>query len=158
MAEIWGAAIAVGGAVISGVAQSKQAKEDRKNANADAKAATADEAKWGSLMSQFESENEYRMEQIRRRDKQRGLDEFRKFSTVNQFAPQYTQDSKGIVVPEARTMGQLEAEYNKSIGADNPESFGGGNKKSGGILDKLDPIGAKLGSADPVRKALGKLF
>ena len=161
MAEIWGAAIAVGGAVISGVAKSKQAKEDRKNANADAKAANADEAKWGSLMSQFESENEYRMEQMRRRDKQRGLDEFRKFSTVSQFAPQYTQDSKGIVVPEVRTMAQLESDYNKSQaavnGTANPESFGG-KGSSGSLLDKLDPIGAKLGSKDPVRKALGKLF
>lgn len=161
MAEIWGAAIAVGGAVISGVAKSKQAKEDRKNANADAKAANADEAKWGSLMSKFESENEYRMEQVRRRDKQRGLDEFRKFSTVSKFAPEYTQTNTGIVVPEEKTMAQLSAEYDKSeaaaSGAANPEAFGGkGNSKS--LLDTLDPIGAKLGKKDPVRKAISKLF
>lgn len=163
MAEIWGAAIAVGGAVISGVAKSKQAKEDRKNANADAKAANADEAKWGSLVTQFESENEYRMEQVRRRDKQRGLDEFRKFSTVNRFAPEYTQTHQGVVVPEARTMAQLTAEYDKSeadakaAASNNPEAFGGKGKDTS-LLDKIDPIGAKLGKKDPVRKAIGKLF
>ena len=154
MAEIWGAAIAVGGAVISGYAKSKQEKAARKNANSDAKAANKDEAKWSSLVSAFEKEQDYRYDQLARQNKQRGLDEFRKFNTVNQFAPEYSQTYQGIQVPESKTMSDLEAEYNKDEAINNPQGSNGG--KSGGkhILDKINP----LGKIDPVHKALKKLF
>lgn len=157
MAEIWGAAIMVGGAVISGVAKSKQEKEARKNANADSKAANKDEAKWGSIMSQFEKEQDYRYEQIGRQNKQRGLDEFRKFSTLGQFAPEYAQTNQGIVVPEARTVSDITTEYDASEARNNPEvaKASGGGKN---LLDKIDPLGAALGKKDPVRNAIKKLF
>lgn len=154
MAEIWGAAIAVGGAVISGYAKSKQEKEARNNAKSDAKVANRDEAKWSSLVSAFEKEQDYRYDQLARQNKQRGLDEFRKFNTVNQFAPEYSQTYQGIQVPESKTMSDLEAEYNKDEAINNPQGSNGG--KSGGkhILDKINP----LGKIDPVHKALKKLF
>ena len=150
MAEIWGAAIAVGGAVISGYAKSKQEKEARKNANSDAKAANKDEAKWSSLVSAFEKEQDYRYDQLARQNKQRGLDEFRKFNTVNQFAPEYSQTYQGIQVPEAKTMSDLEAEYNASDAKNNPVSSGSKSGKS--TWEKIDPIGSGI------IKGLGKLF
>ena len=163
MAEIWGAALAVqaGGAIIGGIAKSKQAKQDRKNAKADQKEMTAYEAKWQSLLSQFETEQDYRYEQLRRQNKQRGLDEFRKFHSLGAFAPEYAQTNGNIVVPEARTIGQMADEYDKTqakIDAANGANQGQGGGKSGSLLDKLDPIGAALGKKDPVRKALSKLF
>lgn len=160
MAEIWGAAIAVGGAVIGGIAKSKQAKEDRKNANADSKAASKDEAKWGSILSQFENEQEYMYEQKRRQNKQRGLDEFRKFNSLGDFAPEYTQTNGPIVVPEGSSVAKIEDAYNKEQAAidaaNSTGNGGGGGGKS--LLDKLDPLGAKIGKKDPVRKAISKLF
>lgn len=157
MAEIWGAAIAVGGAALSGYAKSKQEKEARKNANSDAKAANKDEAKWSSLVSAFEKEQDYRYNQLARQNKQRGLDEFRKFHTVNQFAPEYSQTYQGVQVPDAKTMSDLEMEYNASEERNTPTSTGSSGGK-GSLLDKIDPLGAKLGKKDPVRNALKKLF
>ena len=157
MAEIWGAAIAVGGAALSGYAKSKQEKDARKNANSDAKAANKYEAKWSSLVSAFEKEQDYRYDQLARQNKQRGLDEFRKFNTVNQFAPEYSQTYQGVQVPNAKTMSDLETEYNTSESANTPASSGGSGGK-GNMLDKIDPLGAAIGKKDPVRKALKKLF
>lgn len=160
MAEIWGAAIAAGGAILGGVAKSKQAKEDRKNAKEDAKIANADEAKWSSLMSQFEREQDYRYEQLGRQNKERGLAEFRKFHTMSSIDPTYAQTHGGVVVPEARGINQMAADYDKKqaeIDGANTQTYGGNTKKKG-ILDTIDPIGAKLKKIDPVRKALGKLF
>ena len=156
MAEAWAAAAAItaGGALIGGIAKSKAEKDAQKQASKDAKAANKDEAKWSSLVSAFEKEQDYRYEQMARQNKQRGLAEFRKFNTVNQFAPEYTQTNGDIVVPETKTMSDLEAEYNKDEAINNPQGSGGG--KSGGkhILDKINP----LGKIDPVHKALKKLF
>lgn len=116
MAEAWVAAatITAGGALIGGVAKSKAEKDAQKRAAKDAKAANKDEAKWSSLVSQFEKEQDYRYEQLNRQNKQRGLAEFRKFSTLNSYAPNYQQTNPDIVVPEARTMSDLETEYNAS--------------------------------------------
>lgn len=151
MAEIWGAAIAVGGAVISGVAASKKAKEDRAAATSDRKAATKDEAIYGSILSQFEAQQDDYYNQLNRQRKQRGLDQFRSFNTVSSFAPEYAGDSSRIVVP-------TQPDINALITAAVPEqaSSSSGGKKS--LLDTLDPVGAKLKKIDPVRKALGKLF
>ena len=159
MAEAWvaAAAITAGGALIGGIAKSKADKDARKQAGKDAKAANKDEAKWSSLVSAFEKEQDYRYEQMARQNKQRGLAEFRKFNTVNQFAPEYTQTNGDIVVPETKTMSDLETEYNASEAKNAPASSGGSGGK-GSILDKIDPLGAVLGKKDPVRKALKKLF
>ena len=150
MAEIWGAAIAVGGAALSGYAKSKQEKEARKNANSDAKAANKDEAKWSSLVSAFEKEQDYRYEQMNRQNKQRGLEEFRKFNTVNQFAPEYSQTYQGIQVPNAKTVSDFEAEYNAVDAVNNPATTGSKSGKS--TLEKIDPLGSGI------IKGLKKLF
>lgn len=152
MAEAWVAAatITAGGALIGGIAKSKAEKDARKQASKDAKAANKDEAKWSSLVSAFEKEQDYRYDQLERQNKQRGLEEFRKFNTVNQFAPEYSQTNAGIVVPEARTMSDLEAEYNASEAKNNPVTQGSKSGKS--TWEKIDPLGSGI------IKGLGKLF
>lgn len=101
MAEIWGAAIAVGGSVISGSAKAKQAKKDSEREASNARAATRDEAKYSSIVSQFEKEQDYYYNQLNRQNKQRGLAEFRKFSNLANYAPGYTQNTNtGIVLPD----------------------------------------------------------
>lgn len=154
MAEIWGAAIAVGGAVISGYAKNKQADKDRKNAVSDAKAATKDEAKWSSILSQFNAEQDYYYQQLNRKNKERGLAEFRKFNTMSSFAPGYTQTNPGITVPTRRSIDEIESEQNANATA-NQKTGGGGGKS---LLDRLDPLGSKLSKKDPLTKALKKLF
>lgn len=144
MAEAWVAAasITAGGALIGGIAKSKAEKDARKQAGKDAKAANKDEAKWSSLVSSFEKEQDYRYEQMARQNKQRGLAEFRKFNTVNQFAPEYSQTNAGIVVPEARTVSDIEADYNKADALNNPAQVSSGGGKS--LLQKIDPLGSSI--------------
>lgn len=100
MAEIWGAAIAVGGAVISGVAAQKKAKEDRNNANADRQAATRESTLYDGVLSSFEREQEDYYNQLNRQRKQRGLETFKQFNTVRNFSPNYMPPAQQeIVVP-----------------------------------------------------------
>lgn len=164
MAEIWGAAIAAVGAIAGGVAASKKAKADRKAASADAKAATKDEAIYGSILSQFEAEQDDYYNQLGRQRKERGLDQFRNFSTVSSFAPSYAGDTSRIVVPNKPNIQNLIAAGTGEVEVDE-----NGNPKNGGVFSKLDnaenkvrrvldPIGAKISRKDPVRKALKKLF
>lgn len=100
MAEIWGAAIAVGGAVISASAKAKQDDKNAARDSANARAATRDEAKYSSILSQFENEQAYYYNQLNRQNKQRGLAEFRKFSNLASYAPNYTQTQTGVILPD----------------------------------------------------------
>lgn len=111
MAEIWGAAIMVGGSIISGMAASKKAKADQKFASKEARAADerdsmearlSDErqAKYQAILGQFNKDSDYYYSQKTRENKQRGLAQFRQFSTVNQFAPKFVGGDNQIVVPE----------------------------------------------------------
>lgn len=131
MAEIWGAAIAVGGSLISGYANKKSADQAADKAAANAKAATRDEALYSGLLSQFQMGEEYRYQQINRQNKQRGLAEFRKFNNMQAIAPNYTQDiNTGIVVPDKQDITtMLPAEKQQA-------------KKKRSLLDKLgNPAG-----------------
>ena len=101
-------------------------------------------------MSAFEKEQDYRYEQMNRQNKQRGLDEFRKFNTVNQFAPEYSQTYQGIQVPNAKTVSDFEAEYNAVDAVNNPATTGSKSGKS--TLEKIDPLGSGI------IKGLKKLF
>ncbi len=143
MAEIWVAgAITLGGAVISGVAAEKKAKGDRKAANEDRKAATKEEAQYGAILSQFEREQEDYYNQMERQRKQRGLDQFRQFSTVHEFAPNYA-DNNRITLPNQPNVNTIM----ESVIPTEQKAQGGGKGKS--LHEKLDPLGTKL---------LGSLF
>lgn len=52
--------------------------------------------------SQFDAEQDYYYKQLQRQEAMRGLDEFRKFSTVSQFAPQYQNTNPNPVLPAER--------------------------------------------------------
>ncbi len=134
MAEIWGAAIAVGGSLIAGYANKKSAdKASDKNAS-NARAATKDEALYSGLLSQFQNAEDYRYQQLNRQNKERGLAEFRKFNNMQSIAPNYQQDiNTGIQVPAQQTMESLLPQEKKGGG-------GGGKKRS--LFDKVhNPLG-----------------
>lgn len=139
MAEIWkAAAITVGGSIVSGIASSKKAREDRKNAKEDRKEMTRDDAKYSSILSRFEAEQEDYYNQLNRQRKQRGLAQFRQFSTVNQFAPQYLGDNTEIVVPERPDINKLmdEVDPQEAQGA-TTNSAKGKSSLVGKILSKV---------------------
>lgn len=133
MAEIWGAAIAVGGSLISGYASKKSADKAADKAASNARAATRDEALYSGLLSQFQNEDEYRFQQMNRQNKERGLAEFRKFNNVQAYAPNYTQDvNTGIKVPDKVDIASMLPSQDQ----------GGGGKKKRSLLDKLgNPLG-----------------
>ena len=148
MSEVWIAAtITVGGGVISGYGQQKKAEEDRKNANEDRKAATREEALYGGVMSQFERELDDYYNQLNRQRKQRGLDTFKQFSTLNQFAPNYTPAAQQeIVVPDKPNIATQVDEVVRLDNANQQAAASmnaGGQKKGGSNTAKkiVDPLG-----------------
>lgn len=132
MAEIWGAAIAVGGSLIAGYANKKSADQASDKAAANAKAATRDEALYSGLLSQFQNEDEYRFQQINRQNKERGLAEFRKFNNMQAISPNYTQDvNTGIKVPDKVDIASMLPAEKQAAG-----------KKKRSLFDKLgNPAG-----------------
>ena len=145
MAEIWGAAIAAGGAILSGVAASKKAKQDAKAAKETAKELTENDARFSAILSQFNAEQDYYYKQMDRKNKQRGLDQFRQFSTVNQFAPNFVGGNNTIALPNKPDINAL-ISANKAPEATQAAAAG---KKSSSLGAKL------LASGDPV---LGKIL
>lgn len=133
MAEIWGAAIAVGGSLIAGYANKKSADKAADKAASNARAATRDEALYSGLLSQFQNEDEYRFQQLNRQNKERGLAEFRKFNNMQAISPNYQQDiNTGIKVPD-------KVDITSMLPA---QDQGGGGKKKRSLLDKLgNPLG-----------------
>lgn len=135
MAEIWGAAIVAGGAILGGVAQSKKAKEDKK----DAKAATRDEAMYAGILSKFEADQDYYFQQKNRQNTERGLDQFRAYNTIGQ-----ANDSR-IVVPDR-----------PDINTYLPALPVAKKKKKKGLLGKLtDPLGIMGDDAQQIADPLG---
>lgn len=143
MAEIWGAAIAVGGSIISGIAASKKAKQDRENAKEDNKEMTENDARFGAIASQFNAEQDYYYEQLKRKNKQRGLDQFRQFSTVNQFAPNFVGGNNTITLPEKPNINNLIA-ANKPVEEAQAAASSSSSSKGKSLFKKIDPILGKL--------------
>lgn len=144
MAEIWGAAIMVGGAVMSAQAAKKKDAKDRKENRVDSKNA----AKYEGVLSQFNAEQDYYYQQKQRQETMRGLDEFKKFSGMNRIDPNYVNQNTGPVMPEKPDlMKMLDA-------VDPPKVAGSKNGKS--TLEKLDPLGQKILKND--MKNLKKIF
>ena len=147
MSEVWIAAtVTVGGSAISGVAAQEKAEEDRKNANEDRKAATREEALYGGVLSQFEREQDDYYNQLNRQRKQRGLDTFKQFSTLNQFAPNYMPAAQQeIVVPDKPDIvASIDAAVRQDQANQATLAQQQGNNNSGGsnIAKKIvDPLG-----------------
>lgn len=144
MGEVWvAAAVTVGGAVVSGVAAEKKAKQDRENANTDRKAATREEALYSGVLSSFEREQDDYYNQLERQRKQRGLDTFRQFSTTNQFAPKMVSGDTNIVLPSKPNVADnIDAgvRRDEELQAANQQNNGG--KKGDSLFKKVhDPLG-----------------
>lgn len=95
MSEVWAAAIAAGGAMYS----AKEQKDAADAARKDSKAATRDEARYSAALSAFNAEQDDYYSQLGRSRKQRGLDNFRQFNTVKDYAPSYAGNDTTIVMP-----------------------------------------------------------
>lgn len=127
------------------MAAEKKAKEDRKNSNEDRKAATREEALYSGMLSGFEREQEDYYSQLGRQRKQRGLDTFRQFSTVNQFSPGFSDNSPGVVLPDKANIANTidtamrqDMANQEAINSMNPQ--GGGPKKQNALQRRLDPL------------------
>ena len=128
---------AVGGAAltaVSGYAKSKKEAKQRKQDKADSKEMTKEESQMSMLRSRYDSDLEYAAAQRARKNKEGGLAEFRKFSTMQNWAPNYEQTNPGIVVPE--TPDALGKDYNLP----EEEVAETSNKKST-TSKLLDPLG-----------------
>ena len=122
MAEIWGAAIAAGGAIVGGIAQSKKAKEDRKNSKIDER----DAAMYSGILSKFEADQDYYFSRLNKQNTERGLEQFRAYNTVGQ------PNTNRIVVPDRPDINTYLPEVIKK----------GGDSNKRGLLSKIvDPAG-----------------
>lgn len=119
-------------AVVTVVGSYAKSQQDKKNANKakkDGQEMTQAEARLARENSQFDAEQEYYYQQLEKKEKSRGLDEFRKFSTVQNYAPTYTNTNAGPVVPNR-------PEFDKGAYAEpvKPASVPGKKKKLTGLL------------------------
>lgn len=145
MAEIWvTAVVGVGTAAVSGYAKSRSDKKAAANSAAMQGAMTDAESTLAMERTDFEMNRDQYYKQLERQERQRGLDEFRKFSTVQSFAPGYQNtNTNAIVVPELydpiKAREEQAAKDAAARGAD-------GGKKDKNFIEKHDPLtGAILG-------------
>lgn len=121
-------AISIGGSILGSIGQSEQHKDDQKFSIQELLQQSADDRE----TSQFNAEQMYYYNQLKRQDEQRGLDQFAKFNTVKDYAPDYVNTSPRVVVPDKPVWNQ--GEFAPPV---TPEK-----KKGGGFMDifgKIDP-------------------
>lgn len=94
MGEVWIAAVVtVGGGIISGMGAEKKDKADKKFQSAEEKENDLREGRLGAQATGYEMALEDFYNQKDRFEKQRGLDQFRQFSTVGNYNPAAADDS-----------------------------------------------------------------
>lgn len=106
------------GGILGGKSAEKKAKAEAAFRAKEDRALMSDQAKYGIVGQLFQSQLEDYTTQRNRQRKQRGLDQFRSFNTMQQIAPGYSE-SGGIVVPQAPNI----SDYNAQIqlaGMSNP--------------------------------------
>lgn len=110
MAEIWVAAVVtVGGGIISGIGAEKKDKKDKKFQSAEEKENDLREGRLGAQQTGYEMALEDFYNQKDRFEKQRGLDQFRQFSTVGNYNPAAADDSATrLAAPVAPQYNQFE--------------------------------------------------
>jgi hypothetical protein len=125
-------------------AAKKKDDKDRKEGRVDNKNA----ARYEGILSQFNKEQDYYYQQLEKKEKMRGLDEFKKFSGMTRIDPNYTNNNTGPILPE-------KPDINKML--EDPAATGGGGGKGGkSTWEKLDPLGSKIIKND--MKNLKKIF
>lgn len=98
----WAIAAQLAGSLLKGSADKKKAKEDRENEKADTVASVG----YRALSDVFDAQLSDYYSQLGRKRKERGLDQFRQFSTLNQFAPNYVNTNR-IAVGEMPSISDL---------------------------------------------------
>lgn len=102
MAELWvAAAVTVVGGAVAGYGAQKKAEAERKASREDNKEMTEREAKLNAQASGYERALEDYYTQKARFDQQRGLDQYRQFSTMGQFAPGVDDSGGRVVMPKS---------------------------------------------------------
>lgn len=131
MSEIWvAAATTVVGGYIAGQGAEEQA-EDQQNHD---RQMTREGARWNAELSSFEAEQEDYYSQLNRQRKQRGLENFRQFSSMGTFAPQYQQATDTtITLPDKPNAEERFKE------PEQPAQQGGGGRST--MERIIDPLG-----------------
>lgn len=122
--------ITAGATVLSSLGGASSAKKKAKQDYKNQKKLTTLEAKLQRQNSQFAAEQDYYYKQLERKGKMRGLDEFRKFSTVKNFAPTYSNDNTGPVVP-------VKPEFDQGVYANTKAPATTSNNLGGGLINML---------------------
>lgn len=102
-----------GASILSSLGASSSAKKQAKRAFKNQKELTTLEATLQRQNSQFSAEQEHYYKQLDRKAKSRGLDEFRKFGTVKNWDPTYSNSNPGPIVPD-------KPDYNRTMSAPVP--------------------------------------
>lgn len=92
-------ALMLGGSLLSGIGASKQQKKSQQFQASEARLSDERQAKYQAILGQVSKDTDYYYSQLSRKNKQRGLDQFRQFSTLNQYAPNFVGGNNQIVVP-----------------------------------------------------------
>lgn len=132
MTEVWVAAVVGGVSSYAKARSDKKKLEDQRGHDA----ALTEEEHWRSM--QREQQSAALSDYYTRRDRaesQRGLDEFRKFSTVQDFAPGYVNNNPRVEQPVMPALTDYGVDPNA------PEEPGAPRKKTSIHKKLLDPLG-----------------
>lgn len=139
MGEVWvAAAVTVVGGAVAGYGAQKKAEAERKANRQDSKEMTEREGRLNAQASGYEAALEDYYNQKARYDQQRGLDQYRQFSTMGQFAPGVDDQGGRVVMPQSPDYNNFEVEVPEE------EKQQKGGKKGKSIIEKLDPLGSKV--------------
>ena len=95
----WSAALQIGGGLLKGVGAAKSTQAANREAAAAQKALSLQQAQHSLESNAFNAELQDYYSQLDRKRKQRGLSQFRQFSSLGGFAPDYAEKG-GIELPE----------------------------------------------------------
>lgn len=100
MAPLIGAAlISAAGSLLGGLGSSKSKKQEMQYQAEQSRLSDERQAKYQAILGQVSKDTDYYYNQLNRKNKQRGLEQFRQFSTLNQYAPNFIGGNNQIVVP-----------------------------------------------------------
>lgn len=132
MGEVWVSAVVGAVGAYARSRSQKKALEDQRGHDS----AMSEEESWRAM--QREQHSAALSDFYSRRDRaeaQRGLDEFRKFSTLQDFAPGYVDDNPRIEQPVMPDMADYGTDPNAPVEQGQPQ------RKSGGFARRvLDPL------------------
>lgn len=95
----WFAVAGAAVSVIGGAMSDRSAKKNAAKEREEKRFAQQEDSRLGRQDMIFERQVDEHYRQKERAQRQRGLDEFRKFSTLQQFAPEYQDTGKRVAVP-----------------------------------------------------------